>query len=69
MHLYLDILDLFGHADGTAEIAEDASDEVRQNFNSGAKKAWTHICLAIEPEHQITVQDTTTAREAWDAIS
>ena len=69
MRLYLESLELFGHADGTAETpAEDASAAVRRSFNSGAKKVWTHICLAIESEHQIHVRDTTTAKEAWDAL-
>ena len=26
------------------------------------------ICLAIEPEQQIHARDTTTAKEAWDAL-
>ena len=69
MKLYLESLDLFEHAEGTAEFPnEDASAETRRKFNSAAKKAWTYICLAIEPEQQIHVRDTKTAKEAWDAI-
>ncbi len=50
-------MDLFEFADGSAESpAEDASDEVRRKFNSRAKKAWTYICLAVEPEQQIHVR-------------
>ena len=36
--------------------------------NSRAKKAWTYICLAVEPEQQIHVRQTATANEAWDAL-
>ena len=62
-------MDLFEFADGSAESpAEDASDEVRRKFNSRAKKAWTYICLAVEPEQQIHVRETATAKEAWDAL-
>ena len=69
IRLYLESLDLFGHAEGTAELpGEDASAKVRENFNRNAKKAWSHICLAIEPEYQIHVRDTTTAKEAWDSL-
>ena len=69
IRLYLESMDLFEFADGSAESpAEDASDEVRRKFNSHAKKAWTYICLAVEPEQQIHVRETTTAKEAWDAL-
>ena len=69
MRLFLESHDLFEHAEGTAESpGEDASVEVRRKFTSDAKKAWTHICLAIEPEYQIHVRDTKTAKEAWDAL-
>ena len=69
MRLYLESLDLFDHVIGTeAAPGEDAPDEARTNFNMGAKKAWTHICLAIEPEQQLHVRETTTAKEAWDAL-
>ena len=51
MRLYLEGLDLFDHANGTAVApGADASEEKRRSFNSGTKKAWTYICLAIEPE-------------------
>lgn len=69
MRLYLESHDLFEHTDGTAETpTEDADAEVRRKFVSSAKKAWTYICLAIEPEYQIHVRDTNTAKEAWDAL-
>ena len=69
MRLYLESLDLFDHVTGTAAApGEDASDETRRNFNLGTKKAWTHICLAIEPEQQLHVRETKTAKEAWDAL-
>ena len=65
--LYLESLDLFDHVTGTATApGEDASEEARRNFNLCAKKACTHICLAIEPERQLHVRETTTAKEAWD---
>ena len=47
---------------------EDATDAVKQAFRTASKKAWTYICLSIEPEQQIHVRDTTTAKEAWDAL-
>lgn len=69
MRLYLESHDLFEHADGTAEFpGENANAEVRRKFTSDAKKAWTHICLSIEPEYQIHVRDTKTAKAAWDAL-
>ena len=69
MRLYLESLDLFDHVTGKAAApGEDASDETQRNFNLGAKKAWTHICLAIEPERQLHVRETKTAKEAWDAL-
>ena len=71
MRLYLESLDLFEHADGSAvaptSTGSDAATLLRA-FNSRAKKAWTYICLAVEPEQQIHVRDTKTAKEAWDAL-
>ena len=65
MRLYLESMDLFGHANGSAKspgtsVLEDSS----RNFNWSAKKAWTYmyICLAIETEQQIHAGETTTAR-------
>ena len=70
MRLYLESMDLF--ADGSAASAvspgEGATDEVRRKFNLRKKKAWTYICLAIEPEQQVHVQETTTAKEAWGTL-
>ena len=69
IRLYLESLDLFGHVDGSAvSPAEDAADAIKKAFRSASKKAWTYICLAIEPEQQIHVRDTTTAKKAWDAL-
>lgn len=69
MRLYLESLDLFEHVDGSAEVpAEDASEKVKQEFKSASKKAWTYICLGVEPDQQIHVRNTTTAKEAWDAL-
>ena len=69
IRLYLESLDLFGHVDGSAvSPAEDAADAIKNAFSSTSKKAWTYICLTIEPEQQIHVRDTTTAKEAWDAL-
>ena len=70
MHLSLECNDLFGHADGTAVALAntDANRDTLRNFRSQAKKAWTYICLAVEPEQQIHVRDTKTAKEAWDAL-
>ena len=69
MRLYLESMDLFGYADGSIENpAEDASEQVKQAFRSASKKAWTYICLGVEPEQQIHVRDTNTAKEAWDAL-
>ena len=48
--------------------AEGATEAVKKAYRSAAKKAWTQICLAVEPEHQIHVRDTRTAKEAWDAL-
>ena len=68
--VYLESLDLLDHANGTAGApGADASKETRRSFNSGSKKAWTYICLAIEPEQQIHVRETTTAKGAWDALT
>ena len=69
VRLYLESLDLFEHVDGTAvPPGADASAESRRKFTSSAKKAWTYVCLAIEPEQQIHVRETKTAKEAWDAL-
>ena len=63
MRLYLESFDLFAHADGLAEPpAEDASEQVKKAFELAAKKAWTYICLAVEPEQQIHVRDTQTTK-------
>ena len=68
VRLYLESLDLFEHVDGTAEPpGADASAELRRKFTSREKKAWTYVCLAIEPE-QIHVRETKTAKEAWDVL-
>jgi hypothetical protein len=59
MRLYLESLDLFAHVDGSAELpAEDASAQAKKAFETAAKKAWTYICLAIQPEQQIHVRET-----------
>ena len=69
MRLYLESFDLFGHADGSAEPpAETASEQVKKAFELATKKAWTYICLAVEPEQQIHVRDTHTTKEAWDCL-
>ena len=68
MRLYLESVELYGHADGSAQIPEDATVVARRSFSSAAKKAWTYICLAVEPEQQIHVRDTTTAKEVWDNL-
>ena len=69
MRLYLESLDLFAHVDGSVEVpAKDASAQVKQEFKTASKKAWTYICLAVEPDQQIHVRNTTTAKEAWDAL-
>ena len=63
------MFDLFQHADGSAETPDStATAEAKRNFNSGAKKARTYICLAVEPEQQIHVRNMKTAKEAWDAL-
>ena len=66
MRLYLESLDLFEHVHEPR--GADASAELRRKFTSHAKKAWTHVCLAIEPEQQIHVRETKTAKNAWDAL-
>ena len=59
IRLYLESLDLFGHADGSVEVpAEDASEQVKQQFKPASKKAWTYICLAVETDQQIHVRNT-----------
>ena len=69
MKLYLESNDLFEHADGTA-VAPDAEAEAAEIriFRLKTKKAWTSICLAVEPSQQIHIRDTNTAKEAWDAL-
>ena len=67
MRLYniwrLESHDLFAHAEGMPKSpGSDANAEVRRNFTSDAKKAWTHICLAIEPECRILVRDIKTVK-------
>ena len=69
MRLYLESFDLFAHADGSAEPPEEtASAQVKKAFETLAKKAWTYICLAVEPEQQIHVRDTQNTKQAWDAL-
>ena len=71
MRLFLESHDLFEHVDETAEAPNDSEDgnqaEMRI-FRQRAKKAWTYICLAIEPEQQIHIRETKTAKEAWDCL-
>ena len=55
--------------DGSAESPEEtASAQVKKAFETAAKKAWTYICLAVEPEQQIHVRDTQNAKQAWDTL-
>ena len=65
-------MDLFGYTDGSVgNPTEDASEQGKQAFTvcrSASEKAWTYICLAVEPEQQIHARDTKTAKEAWDAL-
>ena len=67
--MYLESMDLFEHAERLS-VAPSGSGEsgaaLLRTFNSRAKNAWTSICLAVEPEQQIQVRDTKTAKEAWD---
>eukprot|EP00794_Sanderia_malayensis_P001580 gene1580-1745_t len=69
MRLYLESQDLFEYADGAAESPgnEASANDVRR-FRLRAKKAWTFICLAVEPDEQLHIRDTKTAKEAWDAL-
>jgi len=69
MRLYLESMDLFEFADGSAvPPAADATEAARRTFANRAKKAWTYICLAVEPEQKIHIRDTTTSNAAWDAL-
>ena len=69
MRLYLESLDLFGHVDGSIGVSdEEASEQVKQEYKTASKKAWTYICLAVEPDQQIHVRNTTNAKEVWDAL-
>ena len=69
MRLYLESLDLFGHVDGSIGVPDEkASEQVKQEYKTASKKAWTYICLAVEPDQQIHVRNTTNAKEAWDAL-
>ena len=46
IRLYLESLDLFDHANGTAEACgADASEETRRSFNSGEKKKLRHTSV------------------------
>ena len=64
IRLYLESQDLFQFA---ATPEADAEEAIRI-FRLRSKKAWTHICLAVEPDEQIHIRDTTTAHEAWEAL-
>ena len=65
MRLYLESSDLFAHVDGSAELPEEtASAQVKKAFETAAKKAWTYICLGVDPEQQIHVRDTQNAKQA-----
>ena len=66
MHLYLENMDLFEHAEGLPPSESGAA--LLRTFNSHAKKTWTYICMAVEPEQQIHVRDMKTTKEAWDAL-
>ena len=69
MRLYLESLDLYEYVDGTAEVPEgDPNSRAVKVFYQRCKKAWTYICLAVEPDQQIHVWETTTAEEAWNAL-
>ena len=51
--LYLESLDLFEHVDGSAEAPNGTGENVaalQRAFKFRSKKAWTYICLAVEPE-------------------
>ena len=54
MRLYLESLDLFGHVDGSIGVPdEEASEQVKQEYKTASKKAWTYICLAVEPDQHV----------------
>ena len=75
MRLFLKSHDLFEHVDETAEEPRDLDDgnngnqAVMRSFRQRAKKAKRYICLAIEPEQQIHVRETNTAKEVWDCLT
>ena len=66
---YVESNDLFKHADATAVApnAEAAATEAL-DFCLKDKKAWAHICLAVEPSQQIHLHDMMTAKVACDAL-
>ena len=72
MRLYLESVDLFEHAEGLAVASSgrgESGDALLRNFNSPAKKAWTYICLAVEPEQQIHVRHKNRKESLnWDAL-
>lgn len=72
MRLYLESLDLFVQADGTAEIpAENADAQVRQKISFKLEKSldvYTNYTLAIERVYQIHSRDTTTAKGTWGTL-
>ena len=66
MRIHLESMDLFEFAEGSAvSPGAEATEALRQNFETRAKNAWTYICLAVEPEQQIPVPDTTSPNAAW----
>ncbi|CAB3979797.1 Hypothetical predicted protein [Paramuricea clavata] len=65
----METFDLFGHVDESLEPpVEGATEAVKKAYRLASKKAWTQICLDVEPENQFHVRDTHTTKEAWDAL-
>ena len=66
-HLLLD-RDLWGHVDGTARCANDATVKVKVEFKKMNQKALTAIVLSISPTLIPLVQLCQTPEEAWKAL-
>ena len=66
-HLLLD-KELWSYVEGTEEIAEDATAEVKAKFNKNSQKALTNIVLAMASSQIYLIQNCEKPNDAWKKL-
>ena len=66
-HLLLAI-ELWGYVDGIAVFAEDATSQVRGEFQRQAQKAFSTMVMSISTSQLYLITSREQLKDAWDAL-